>query len=154
VRLVVSVALLGILASGCRVGDYFPATPTYSPAPAITPGFTLDIDPTLEPRHRVDEVVAIALNDIDDMARGAAAEGLPTTPARITKIWLRRQSDLQSVDPNAPGSTDSNVVWLVRAEGTFTTNHTGSVPRSPAVWSSGYLIVDDATGGIIGQGSP
>ena len=87
------------------------------------------------------------------MARGAANLNLPTSvDPRIVKVALRRASDVQSVENSAAGDpTGSGLVWIVRAEGTFLSNR-GLGP--PHVWPSGYFIIDDATGGIVGDGMP
>ncbi|MGH2455498.1 MAG: hypothetical protein ACRDHD_04495 [Candidatus Limnocylindria bacterium] len=48
--------------------------------------------------------------------------------------------------------TEGRVYWVVRAEGTFTTFR-GRL-REPIVATSGYILIDDGTGLVVGMGWP
>jgi hypothetical protein len=108
------------------------AAPNPSPSDS-EPATVVTIDPAASPRLRVDQVEAIALVQIHGMEQ---AVGYVVRPAHIVSV-----------------SATTGGRWRVVAEGTFT--NTRTPPRaSPGVASSGYFVIDDATGGVIGFGYP
>jgi hypothetical protein len=82
----------------------------------------------------------------------------PASSPKVLKMTVLRMSDVASVEsgagaPSADSPDAGTVVWAVRAEGTFVGLR---VPpgAKPIVGSTGYFILDDATGEILGMGTP
>jgi hypothetical protein len=151
-RPVAALFLIGAFAFGC-VSVQAPLDDGHALSPSPTTGYILDLDLALTPRMTADEAVVVAMTSLAAMARGAANANLATSvDPRIIKVSLRRASDARSVESSSAGDpTAKGLVWIVRAEGTFLTNRGLGPPR---VWPSGYFIIDDATGGILGDGMP
>jgi hypothetical protein len=100
------------------------------------------------------QVANIALGLIDKMK----AEHDTGVAPRIDSMVVLRLSDLPSVTRSAgapdAGSPDAqSIVWFVRAHGTFVGLHTPPGIQ-PAVASTGYFIIDDASGTVVGMGLP
>lgn len=86
------------------------------------------------------------------------AMGTPPGSARILSMTLLPLADLASVEKNAggpaPGSQEAAMpVWVVRAEGTFVGTRVPAGAK-PAVGTSGYFVIDDASGDIVEMGMP
>ena len=137
------------LAAGSGVPDATPAT-TDSPRPSST----------LTTLRDAEGVGAIALAHIESMAETGRAMGLDGADERtqIRSVVAASWSDLHELEPNA-GALDlespdsSRVVWVVRADGPFAVLRTPR-GREPFVGASGYLVIDDESGMILGMGTP
>jgi hypothetical protein len=86
------------------------------------------------------------------------AMGTAVGAAQISHMTVLPMSMLPTIEPGAgapaPGSAEAGqVVWLVRASGRFVGMR---VPpgAAPITASSGYFLVDDATGQTLGMGMP
>lgn len=95
------------------------------------------IDAGISPRLTPDEVAAQALVHIDGMERMA---GQVARPPKIVSI--RASSGAWGVQ------------WHVRAEGTFVVMRPGRGSTRPAPAGSGYFLISDADGLIVGYGLP
>ena len=87
-----------------------------------------------------------------------AAMGTPADARQISRMTVLQMSMVPTIEARAGAppsdSPDANdVVWVVRAEGHFVGQR---VPpgAQPIVASTGYFVVDDATGETIGMGMP
>lgn len=87
-----------------------------------------------------------------------SAMGGESIPGAVTKMTVALMSDLPSIEPTAgspaEGSPDGDsTVWIVRASGSFVGLR---VPpgAKPIAADSGYFLVDDKTGEIVGMGMP
>jgi hypothetical protein len=77
---------------------------------------------------------------------------------QIVSITVMPLGGISAIEPNA-GAPDPNtafantIVWVVRAHGTFVGDR---VPPggNPAIGTTGYFMIDDATGDVIGMGMP
>ncbi len=84
--------------------------------------------------------------------------GGATSPATVKSMTVVPMSELAAVESGAGAPVDGSpdaaaTVWVVRAEGAFVGLR---VPpgAKPIHSATGYFIVDDATGDIIGMGMP
>ncbi|HEY3548959.1 MAG TPA: hypothetical protein VGK17_23035 [Propionicimonas sp.] len=97
--------------------------------------------------------------DVDSTIKARLTEmGGTTSPAKVTGMTVLSMSDVSAVEPGAGGPVDGSpdaatTVWVVRAEGSFVGLR---VPpgAKPIHSTTGYFIVDDATGEIVGMGMP
>lgn len=84
-----------------------------------------------------------------------AAEGQTAMSARVISMTATTAEGVVRRERSAGSgsSLGSGIVWLIRAEGTFTNSRT---PPGVAaiVASSGYVIISDADGAILGSGFP
>jgi hypothetical protein len=113
--------------------------------------YTTVIDSGLTPVLSSEHVAQIAFERLRGMATTPGV-GEPK-PIQNVSLHAVRESDVHKVEPNSPvGDSVSGIVWVVRAEGTFVSAR----GRSPEliIADSGYLLVDDGSGQIIGMGMP
>jgi hypothetical protein len=97
----------------------------------------------------VAEIVRSKLAMMEDQA--AANDLAPSgKAAAVTQIVAAEPGKLHDIEPRAAGMETVGNAWVVRAEGTFV-NSRGLKQR---VWSSGYFIIDDANGDVVGMGMP
>ena len=108
------------------------SAPTGSPS-ASESLTVVTIDPLASPRMTVEQVEAVVLGQIRLMEQEV---GRVVRPARIVSV-----------------TATTGGPWRVVAEGTFTNNRT---PRgaSPGVADTGYFLIDDTSGDVIGFGFP
>lgn len=135
----VAVGLTAVMA-GCTPG-----------AGTVGDDFESGVATGLSVRSTASDVARIAREEIADMARDA---GRPET-VNIVRINAVPAEAVRSLEPSAgEGNSDvGRAVWVVRALGTFIGER---VPpgQDEIVAESGYLLIDDATGEIIGMGMP
>jgi hypothetical protein len=111
------------------------------------------VDPGLSPHMPPDQVSEVAMGQLRLMEQWA---GRTAASARVLSMTATTAEGVVRLEPAAgAGSslTASVVVWLVRAEGTFTNVRTPPGVE-PMIARSGYLIISDADGSIIGSGFP
>ena len=102
-------------------------------------------------------VASAALSQLSKMGAAAQAVGAVPAQARLLSITAVRASDVKVVEPRAGapdvGSGDDEAIWVVRATGSFVGLH---VPPgdAPIVKQTGYLLIDDASGDVVGMGMP
>ncbi len=88
----------------------------------------------------------------------ALSASTPTVATKIDQMVLARPDEVGAIEPRAAGislqrqSDPAALLWVVRAHGAFVTQRGRSM--EPRVFASGYLIIDDATGDIVGMGMP
>lgn len=106
------------------------------------------------------DIREIATSDLNRMARSAQKMGVEQGRdlLKIQSVAATRWSDVVAHESRAGapeiGSADaSRIVWVVRAEGSFLVMRTPP-GREPFVGKSGYLLIDDETGMILGMGTP
>jgi hypothetical protein len=98
------------------------------------------------------EVSTIVLAQIHAME---TTQGRVVTPARIVSITATTSAGVARLEPDAGQRQppDPGIEWLVQAEGTFTNERTP--PGAAAmVASSGFFVIADGDGSIIGFGFP
>jgi hypothetical protein len=148
-RSLASVALLVtvvLVASACAgAGQSSEPSPTAA-APTVV------IESGLSPRMTADQVEGIVLHQIHIMEFGV---GRVVRPARIIAVTATTAAGVARLEPQSGFGLPPpvGIEWLVRAEGTFTNDR---VPPGghPMVDASGYFIVGDADGAILGFGMP
>jgi hypothetical protein len=114
----------------------------------------------IDVRRTPEEVTSIALALIERMEAQAEAidPGHATKPQRVLTVESTTRGEAAKVEPNIGVPTEGTpeadrVVWVVRAEGTFVGDR---VPpgKKPMIGTSGFIVIDDASGEIIGLGMP
>lgn len=121
-------------------------------ASADGPAIVVSIDRGLSPRMRPEQVAAIVINQIHGMERLA---GRVVVAPRILRITATSAAAVSRLEPGAgePGQPELGIEWVVRAEGTFTTNR-GPVSGAASVAGSGFFQISDGDGSVVGMGFP
>jgi hypothetical protein len=114
-----------------------PPSATASPSPATVPELSpaISIAAGLIPRLTPEEVAEQVVDRIHSMEREV---GQIVKPPRILAIRAT--------------AAEGGIVWRVEAEGTFTSGRPRVSP--PPVAASGYFVISDADGMVIGFGFP
>jgi len=135
-RRLVGAILLAISATGC----------------SLLPGPVIRTEQGVAPRMAPDLVESIALQHIRGMEQ---AVGHVAKPARIISMTATTAVGVARLEPGAGGGQPSaaGVEWLVRAEGTFTNERTPP-GAAPMVATSGFFVISDADGSLVGFGFP
>lgn len=120
--------------------------------PAATASFSESVPPGLATRMSANDAAEIALALMKKMETNRVGTG-PTKPTRIISVMAATGPEVGSIEPRAGGTAaDNSVVWVVRGEGTFIAARGRTTEIR--LFSSGYIIIDDATGDILGMGMP
>jgi hypothetical protein len=121
-------------------------------APGTFDAAVVVIEPGFHPKMRPDQVAGIVLRQISAMERTA---GKAVAAPRIVRMTATSAAGVSRLEPNAgvPEAPPGGTRWLVRAEGTFMSNR-GPVSGASGVAGTGFLIIDDANGEILGFGYP
>jgi hypothetical protein len=126
------------------------------PPSASGSGYVTGVAIGLSPRMTADGASQVAIHAIADMRASAVAAAQRTTATTLRSVLCVRRVDIGSLEPRAAGGRsngDPNApFWIVRAEGTFVTQRGRSI--TPLVGSSGYFVIDDASGDIVAWGMP
>ena len=117
---------------------------------ALTRQRIVTIDAGLSPRMTAEQAIGLATSQVSNMAQSVGH----STASTIVFAHAVRGGAIASVEVDAPvfeGSAADGTYWIVRAEGTFV----GRRGRGPdQIFDTGYLIIDDANGDIVGMGMP
>lgn len=115
--------------------------------------YTVELAPGLATRLSPASVTDIATGRLEAMAAEASIYGLerPTAP-RIIHVVSVRKADLPDVEPRIAGIDGAGPFWVVRAEGTFFTKR--GRDAKPRAFGSGYFLIDDTLGIVVGMGMP
>jgi hypothetical protein len=112
-----------------------PPSRSASPSSVVEPVPAISIDAGLTPRLTPDEVATQVIHRIHAMEDWV---GQVTKPPRVVSIQAR--------------AVDGGIQWTVRAEGTFTSGRPRVSPLPVA--ASGYFVISDADGTVLGFGFP
>lgn len=142
------IVLLGLSAILSRPGG--PHAPS-GPTPQLLAQATISIETTAQPRMTARQVADLVVSQIQ---RNEALLGRSVAPIRILSVIAVAGDRIGEVQPGAAALSPpvSGIVWVVRAEGTFTTNRGLASP--PPTAASGYYLVLDADGSVLGMGFP
>jgi hypothetical protein len=110
-----------------------------------SPGLPVTVRSGTDPHRDPQQVARTVLDQLGAEARIEKMTAIPSDAA------------IRSEEPNGsrlvPGAQPSGPVWVVRARGSFVGRRTP--PGVPDVKSStGYFVIDDATGEVIEMGTP
>jgi hypothetical protein len=112
--------------------------------------YTTMIDDGVEPALSAARVAEIAFADLERMSGlvGASARH----PIEDVRLHAVRNGDVEDYEPGSAFGDGVGIVWIVRANATFVTAR----GRQPGliVRDSGYLLIQDGSGEIIGMGMP
>ena len=117
--------------------------------------------PGLHPRLSPDDAVRITLDYLDAQTPQIAAPELHVSP-HVDSVVAIEAANARSLDGCIPTETSSDVVWVTRGEGDYlnlsahpwssqadgSSDATSLECRGPG--PSGTLVIDDATGSILG----
>ena len=112
----------------------------------VEPPFSVRVHTGLDPRLDPSAVAEIA---IEQLGEGATVDEMTLVPS---------DSDVRTIEPESalgpePGAPTGGAVWVVRARGHFVGRRVP--PGVPDVRSStGYFVIEDATGDVRAMGMP
>lgn len=120
--------------------------------------FPAHIEPGVSPRLKSSDAYRITLDYLNRSAGDAAASPLNVAPS-LQSIWAVTADQAAALDGCIPTGKGGGVVWVTKAQGAFTNTATRpwSSPDSGAPascrtsGSAGTLVIDDATGEILGE---
>lgn len=147
--------LLGLSTTGCGIVGSS-ADPTNGP-------YVTTIEPGLRPRLTGADAVTLTRDYLARQTPELAVSEMHT-PANITEVWAVRASDARKLDRCIPREASDGIVWVTKGSGDFlnlrvhlwSSNFSQQVAADPvaraclAPWTSGTLVLDDATGDILG----
>lgn len=121
------------------------------------PTYQVRIAPDRQPRMQPENVAQLVaerlskpIEDVGIVDETGRVGAEPTAP-RVLSLDCIHATDIRSVIPHSGASFEEKTVWVVRAEGRFVKR----VPLGPPIVNTtGYYVIDDATGEIVGRGSP
>lgn len=117
-----------------------------------TSDYSVTIAPDISPRMQSGDVVAIVLDDLAEPITSVRGASQDSKPPRIVSVVCLRGSDVGTRVPNGRAPRlPYETVWFVRGEGRFVKTHLGG---SPMISKTGFVIIDDATGDVVGRGAP
>jgi hypothetical protein len=114
-------------------------------------GVAVQIDAGVTPRLSGAAVVTLVQDHVADMVAAGAPN---TTPLKISGAHAVKGSSLATAISDGPaleGAEADQTYWIVAGTGTFVARR-GLGPDK--VFSSGFYIIDDATGDFVGMGMP
>lgn len=118
-----------------------------------SPGYEVNVRPGLVTQRTADDAAAGALERLASMADTASANGVALGPAaRVLSVVAAMGDELLSIEPSSGGYEPERTVWVVRAEGTFVASR-GLNPK-PRVFTTGFFVIDDASGKVLVMGMP
>jgi hypothetical protein len=144
--IILVVAMLG----GCALA----AGPTNGP-------FAVTIAPGVQPRLRAADAVAITRQYLAQQQPELAAPDLHID-ANVTEVWALPAAQASALDGCIPSQSSGSTVWVTRGVGDYlnlrdypwsttpkqTDDRTGIACHGPG--PAGILVIDDATGTILG----
>jgi hypothetical protein len=136
--------VLAVIAAGTVVG--IAASVVLNPE---ADSYTTTVGAGLALRMDAEQVADLARDQIADMATAASRSVTPD----ILSVTAVAEADIESVLPhlgNQDGGSE-RLVWVVKATGWFVAR-LGPASRPPDAGPDGYLVIDDATGHIVGMG--
>lgn len=115
------------------------------------------IDGGLSPHLQPEAVAEIArgylarpIEGVDIDVITGKARVVPTQPD-VQKLHCTTYDKIIEIRDPA-GNLNRSVVWMVEAQGTFV-SHRGAPGAPSTVHDRGFLVIDDASGAILGEGS-
>jgi hypothetical protein len=111
--------------------------------------YTTAVAAGLAPRMDPEQVAGLAREQIAAMATAASRSVSPD----ILSVTAVAEADIESVLPHLgnPDSGSDRLVWVVKATGWFVAR-LGPAGRPRDAGPDGYLIIEDATGHVVGMG--
>ena len=132
---------------------------------ALDGPYTASVGPELHPRLTAQEAIALSRRYLDDQTPELAAAELHAPP-RITRAWAVRANEASALDGCIPTVSGDQIVWVTKGQGDYlnlsdhpwSTSSFGISQVNPnpsrmiceAPGPQGTLVIDDATGVILG----
>jgi hypothetical protein len=121
--------------------------------PPANPDYSVALAPGVRPAAPNGRIAAIARRYLDDQTPELAAPNIHQPPMVISATATLAR-DARQVEPGIPdaqaAAQPDRIVWIVRASGDFLNLHDLPWSSSGAPYPSGNLVIDDATGTILG----
>jgi hypothetical protein len=121
--------------------------------PATNLDYSVVIADGVQPVTSNGQIAAIARHYLDEQTPELAAPGIHVPPRifSVTATLARSAHDLEVSVPDAQAAAaPERIVWVVRASGDFLNLHDLPWSSRGTPYSSGTLVIDDATGTILG----
>jgi hypothetical protein len=121
--------------------------------PAANTDYSVVIDPGVHPVTPNGRAAAIARRYLDDQTSELAAPGIRVPPV-IFSATASLARDARRIEPAIPEAAATaqpdRVVWVVRATGDMLILHDLPWSSAGTPYPSGTIVIDDATGSILG----
>lgn len=121
--------------------------------PPANPDYSVTIAPGVRPVTPNGRIAAIARRYLDDQTPELAAPNIHQPPVVIsaTATFARDARQLEPGIPDAQAAAEPDrIVWIVRASGDSLNLHDLPWSNSGVPYPSGNIVIDDATGTILG----
>ena len=121
--------------------------------PPASPGYTVSEADGMRPTTSAERAAAIARHYLDLQTPELAAPGIHTDPI-VRSVAAVRAADAVALEPGVPAEAlaadPGRVVWVASVTGDFL--NLNDLPWSSAgtPYPSGNIVIDDATGAILG----
>ena len=152
----VLIVVVGFAAAlvGCR------ADPLTAPDPA-NPQVAPDIRVRVPLQRDVDDAIGVTRNYLKAMRDMIASPQIHLV-AEVQGVWAVQAWDAWTIDPCIPRNVDGRIVWVTRGVGDYLNLHTfpwshsfgqfdkGRALACQGAAGSGTMVIDDATGEILG----
>lgn len=123
-------------------------------AACAAPGAVPSVDPGVTPRMDAADVERIVVEQFRSMQSWFETEGRAVPDVAIQSMTVTTAGRIPDVEASGAVPDDpAAVVWIVRARGPFVGLR---VPagQQPAFGESGYFVISDALGEVLGMGMP
>ncbi len=121
--------------------------------PAANLDYSVAIGDGVQPVTSNGQIAAIARRYLDEQTPELAAPGIHVPPriVNVTATLARSAHELESGVPDAQvAAAPERIVWVVRASGDFLNLHDLPWSSRGTPYSSGTLMIDDATDAVLG----
>ena len=121
--------------------------------PPADPGYTVSVAAGVTTTTSADRAAAIARHYLDLQTPELAAPGIHTDPT-VRSVAAVRAADAAAIEPGVPAqevaASPGRVVWVASVIGDFLNLHDLPWSRAGTPYPSGNIVIDDATGSILG----
>jgi hypothetical protein len=121
--------------------------------PPAAPGYTVSVAAGVTTTTSADRAAAIARHYLDLQTPELAAPGIHTDPI-VRSVAAVRAADAAAIEPGIPAqevaASPGRVVWVASVTGDFLNLRDLPWSRAGTPYPSGNIVIDDATGSILG----
>ena len=121
--------------------------------PAAAPGYTVTVAGGVTTTTSADRAAAVARHYLDLQTPELAAPGIHADPI-VRSVAAGRAVDAAKLEPAVPAEAvaadPGRIVWVASVTGDFLNLHDLPWSRAGTPYPSGNIVIDDATGNILG----
>ena len=135
----------------------------FGPGQKPSSAYTVSVTPGLHPRMAAAEAVSVTRQYLEEQTPELAVPDMHV-PANVTRVWAVTATDARALDPCIPVENSNDIVWVTIGAGDYlnlrahpwSSNYSQAVAADAAERaclgpsSEGTMVVDDATGEILG----